>query len=76
MTNITKIRKYKYKQSSRLFASSNFVIGIGSIFNITGNYFEFNYSKTGFEADNKAIKRDWEIIGQELNNAIPVLSHE
>lgn len=71
MTDITnkKIRM----RSSRLYANSNFVIGMGSIFNIAGKYFDFNYSKSGIEADNKAIRRDWEIVGRELANSIPTV---
>lgn len=60
-------------QSSRLCSNSNFIIGMGSIFNIAGKYFDFNYSESDIEADNLAIKRDWEVIGEELSNSIAML---
>lgn len=63
-------------QSSRLYGNSNFIIGMGSIFNIAGKYFDYNYSESDIEADNLAIKRDWEIVGKELSNSIPVLEDE
>lgn len=71
MTNFK--NKSKNRSSSRLCSSSSFIIGMGSVLNISGSYFNYNYSNTGTEADNKAIQRDWEIIGQELFNAIPVI---
>lgn len=72
MTDL-KNKKTHIRQSSRLYANSNFVIGMGSIFNIVGEYFNYNYSKSGAEADNKAIKRDWEIVGEDLSNSISIL---
>lgn len=60
------IRKYS---SSYLFGKSGFLTGCGSIFNISGNYFLFNYSKNGTEADLKALQNDWGLIGQDIKNA-------
>jgi len=76
MTHITKIQKFNHKQSSRLCVGSGILVGMGSVLNIAGNYFEYNYSESGIEADNKAIKRDWEMVGQELNNVISGWNHE
>jgi len=72
---MTDMRKTaNFFKSSRLYANSNFLIGLGSTFNIPGNYFDYNYSKSGKEADWKAIGRDWDIVGHNLNNSIPVLN--
>ena len=49
-----------------LFASSSLLVGMGSIFNVPGNYFEYNYSKSDDEADTKAIESDWGMIGQDI----------
>ena len=58
-------------------------MGVGSSISIGGNYYSFNYSKGETEADFKAIRRDWEMIGDDLNTAltdckikVPSLVHE
>ncbi len=56
--------------SSRLYSTPSFLIGLGSIFNLAGDYFNFNYSKTGCEADAKAIKKDWIVVGKNLMQSI------
>lgn len=72
MTDFTNNKKIRV-QSSRLYANSNFITGMGSIFNIAGKYFDYNYSESGIEADDKAIKKDWEIVGADLVNSMFVL---
>lgn len=44
----------------------SFLIGMGSVFNLSGSYYEYNASKTASEADEKAISKDWETIGQDF----------
>ncbi len=56
--------------SSRLYSQPKFWDGISTIFNIMGSSFNYNYSKSNLEADNKSIKRDWEIVGNDMWNAI------
>ena len=82
MISISYIRKrvmeeYKFDitkgnklSSSPLIPNRGFIVGMGSAFNIAGKYFEYNYSKSSRCADFKAIKRDWEIVGQNLSNAM------
>jgi hypothetical protein len=60
--------KNKY-HSDFLFSTPTFINGIGSIINIAGNYYIFNYSETAEEADAKAIEADWGVIGQDLLKA-------
>nr|WP_322622984.1 hypothetical protein [uncultured Flavobacterium sp.] len=49
-----------------LFPKMSFVIGLGSVLNLAGNYFEFNTSKTAEEADFKALKSDWNNVGNDI----------
>jgi hypothetical protein len=60
---MTTYRRYK---TNILFHRPSFIDGIGSIFNLAGNYFEFNYSKSGEEADRKAIESDWGMVGYDI----------
>ena len=53
-----------------LFPSVNGMIGAGSIFNIAGNYFDFNVSESELEADQRAIECDWGMIGNDLQLSI------
>jgi len=64
---MTRIKHYK---SNLLFPRTSMLMGIGSIFNISGNYFEFDYSKSEKEADIKAIENDWGVIGNDILEAI------
>ncbi len=59
---------YKYK-SDFLFSNSSFWSGFGSSFNLAGNFYNFNTSKSEKEADNKAIRSDWSVVGENLNIA-------
>ena len=51
-----------------MFPRTNLIIGVGSVFNVAGNYYEFNRSSTDEEADSKAIESDWGTIGKDLEN--------
>lgn len=67
--------------TSRLYSDNDFIIGIGSVLNISGSYFDYNYSSTPEEADRKAIQSDWLMVGQDLydsmdNAATRLLSKE
>ncbi|MEZ5006960.1 MAG: hypothetical protein R2753_02280 [Chitinophagales bacterium] len=59
----------KLYHTDYLFSKSSFLDGLGSIFNISGNYYNFNYSKTEEEADSKAIKNDWGVVGDDIREA-------
>lgn len=61
--------KNKYR-TDVLFAHSGFFVSMGSIFNIAGKYFEYNYSDSPKEADDRAIENDWGIIGNDLETTI------
>ncbi len=73
---MTKYKYYKRKtisSSSRLYSKPSFLIGLGSILNIAGNYFDYNYSESEMDADNNAIENDWKLIGQDLKNAFELI---
>ena len=53
-----------------LTPTSSTITGIGSAFNIPGNYYFYNNSKTPQEADYRAIKSDWKITGYDVWYAI------
>lgn len=70
MTKLSRNKTY------RLFHRTSFLDGIGSIINIFGNYFDFNFSNTGEEADKKAIENDWEVVGDDIRKAVQKMNDE
>lgn len=60
----------KHYTTDHLFSRTNLFIGMGSIFNIAGNYFNFNTSLSNEEADQKAIESDWGVVGLDIEKAI------
>jgi hypothetical protein len=63
------MKRNKHKTDFLLPAVS-FITGMGSIFNVSGNYYSFNASKSGAEADCRALRSDWQMIGQDLEKAM------
>ncbi|MCG8700176.1 MAG: hypothetical protein MI922_19130 [Bacteroidales bacterium] len=61
--------KLKYK-AKRLYPRTSFFQGMGSSFNIAGNYYEFNYFNSDIESDMESIKSDWGIIGNDIYEAM------
>lgn len=59
--------KDKISKTDFLLPKNNFLAGFGSVLNIAGSYFEYNSSKTGNEADLKALFSDWLNVGEDLN---------
>jgi hypothetical protein len=59
-------------QTDFLTADSSVITGMGSAYNLGGNFYGFNYSKTPAEADQKALLSDWIIVGQDIDNAMYV----
>ena len=69
------MRKYKSMQmvsdySSNLFNPPSFLKGIARTLDLYGNLDAYNYSDTEQEADSNALKKDWEIIGQDIWDAL------
>ena len=53
-----------------LTPTSSFLLGMGTVLNIDGKFFEYNVSNSTEEADALAIKSDWSIVGQDIKSAI------
>lgn len=60
---------HRFRKTSFLLPKNDFWIGLGSIFNLSGSYFEYKYSKNGSEADYKAILSDWQNVGEDFKSA-------
>ena len=57
-------------RSNYLFPDDTFLQGMASIFDIGDSLFIYNESKTGEEADQKAIANDWAVVGEDISEAI------
>lgn len=63
------MKRLKYR-TDFLFVSNSFGLGFVSIFNLGGNYYPFNASRSEAEADTKAMWIDWGVVGEDIRNAI------
>jgi len=63
-----KERNIRYK-TDYLLPKNNFWVGMGSILNLAGSYFEYNYSKLDNEADLKALSSDWDNVGEDIRKS-------
>lgn len=63
------MEKNKNYRSDFLFTIPSFLIGMGSVLNVAGNYFPFNYAKNDKHADGKAIASDWGVVGNDIETA-------
>ncbi|MFD2037017.1 hypothetical protein ACFSKL_19590 [Belliella marina] len=61
-------KKEKYR-TDFLLPKNNFLVGMGSVLNIVGSYFDNNYSKSGNEADLKAMVSDWQNVGDDFRQS-------
>lgn len=52
-----------------LLGKNNFWVGLGSVLNLQGVYFDYNDSKSSKEADNKALYSDWQNVGNDIEKA-------
>lgn len=53
-----------------LFAQPTFASGAARVFDLWGQFDEYNRSETPSEADAKAIAADWLVIGQDVADVI------
>ncbi|WP_041779660.1 hypothetical protein [Belliella baltica] len=61
-------KKEKYR-TDFLLPRNNFLVGMGSVLNIAGSYFDYNYSKSEKEADFKAMVSDWQNVGNDFRQS-------
>lgn len=66
-------KKYKYR-TDYLFNNSSLLSGAGTVINLAGNYYDYNYSNSDCEADNKAIRNDFGVIGEDIKEAMRKIS--
>jgi nuclear transport factor 2 (NTF2) superfamily protein len=53
-----------------LLPRTSFWKGFGSVLSVEGNQLKFNTSKSDAEADYKAIKSDWDMVGNDFDTVI------
>jgi hypothetical protein len=59
-----------------LTVKQDFLTGAGTIFNLGGNSYLFNLAESGQEADERALRNDFAMVGQDLRNAMSKLLPE
>ena len=64
------MEKQKFSTFYLIKRQGSFLTGLATVLNIGGNFFEYDYSESGQEADRKAIQNDWGVVGQDLEYAI------
>lgn len=52
-----------------IFSPASLLVGMGSVLNIAGNYFQYRAYPSGAEADTDALRRDWNVIGHDMRKA-------
>jgi len=53
-----------------LFTTPTYLTGASNVFNLGGNFYAYNISTSESEADCKAIRNDFNMIGKDLDNAV------
>ena len=61
--------KFKHR-TDFLFSRTGFWMGAGSVFNLAGNYYEFNSAESSAAADSRALAADWGVVGNDMNVAL------
>ncbi len=51
-----------------LFTTPSYWTGAATVFNLGGNFYEYNTCESGEEADKIAIANDFMIVGNDLKN--------
>lgn len=59
-----------------LYSDPSLLKGVGTVFNVWGNYYSFNYSPTTEEADERAIASDWRIVGKDMQDVMGKAENE
>lgn len=54
------------KRTSFLLKKRSFLSGLGSVIDVFGEVNMFNSSKSAEEADQKAIRNDWDMVGSDF----------
>jgi hypothetical protein len=70
------MKKQKRYSTGFLFSTPSFLSGAATVMNLAGNFYEFNSSESGFEADEKAIENDFCMIGQDFSDVVDKVKEE
>ncbi|MFN0049544.1 MAG: hypothetical protein ACKVOU_10520 [Cytophagales bacterium] len=70
------MKKQKKYATGFLYSTPSFWLGAATVINISGNFYEFNSSDSGFESDSKAIENDFRMIGQDIYDVIDKINLE
>jgi hypothetical protein len=62
--------KSKLNSSILYRTEPSFLKGVARTFDLFGTLDEYNFSATEKEADIKALKRDWQVVGNSIEDAI------
>ncbi|MBP5983573.1 MAG: hypothetical protein KA734_07615 [Fluviicola sp.] len=62
--------KKKTFSTNFLLPKNNFFIGMGSVLNLGGNYFNYKTSNSEVEADKKALFSDWWNVGNDIDSIL------
>lgn len=57
-------------RSDYLFPEGGYILGMGSILNIKGDYFSYNSSPNKQLADYLALQSDWGVVAKDIKDAI------
>ena len=63
-------------QTDFLFPTPTKIQGTATVFNIWGQFHRFNRSRNGQEADCRAIRSDWGVTGQDLQEVLDKIEKE
>lgn len=63
-------------RSTSLFALPKFIRGMAAALDLGSTLTVYNVSKSGYEADLKALKSDWVAVGEDLYFAMNKWDHE
>lgn len=64
------MKQHEFLCTDFLFSASTFNSGLATNLNLAGNFYEFNTSNAPEQADLMAIKRDFEMVGNDLQEAM------
>ena len=61
--------KKKTQRERFLEKGSGFLVGVGSVIDISGSLFDYNITRNPAKRDIKSIQMDWITIGKDISKA-------
>lgn len=59
-----------------LYADPSFFSGVAAMLDLASGLIVYNTSRSGREADERAIASDWAVIGKDIETAIEAIEEE